>query len=233
MARQVGDDLTQARLDAGASKAAVARAAGIDRTFYGRIEAGDAHPSLETLVAIGVALGSDVSIRMFTGTGSPLTDHVSAAMTQSLLGELAPVWRPHLEVAVWRPARGVIDLVLERRDTASLVAGEVQSWLRRLEQLVRWSGQKADSLGSSTLVGGRPTPLVSGLLVVRSTDANRTVARAYEAVMRTAYPARTADAVASLREGEPWPGAAIVWVRMDGSIVHLLDGPPRGVALGR
>jgi hypothetical protein len=40
-------------------------------------------------------------------------------------------------------------------------------------------------------------------------------------------------AVNALRTGAPWPGDAIVWVRIDGDRVELLDGPPRGVTLGR
>lgn len=67
--RKVGDDLARLRIDAAATKAAVASAAGIDRTFYGRIEAGEATPGLETLLAAATALGADVSIRLYGGTG--------------------------------------------------------------------------------------------------------------------------------------------------------------------
>jgi DNA-binding XRE family transcriptional regulator len=38
--RTLGDDLERLRIDVAATKADVARAAGIDRTFYGRIEGG-------------------------------------------------------------------------------------------------------------------------------------------------------------------------------------------------
>ena len=132
--RQLGEDATRARLDLGATRSAVAKAAGIDRAFYGRIEAGAAAPSLETIAAIGYALGGEASLRLYRGTGARVTDRWQAPMVEGLLRELHARWRPHLEVAVWRPARGVIDLVLEDRAATLLVAGEVQSTIGRLEE---------------------------------------------------------------------------------------------------
>lgn len=58
-------------------------------------------------------------------------------MVEAVLGELHPVWRPHLEVVVTRPVRAVIDTVLERRDVPLLVVGEFESALPRLEQQIR------------------------------------------------------------------------------------------------
>jgi transcriptional regulator with XRE-family HTH domain len=76
-------------------------------------------------------------------------------------------------------------------------------------------------------------PATSRLLVLRSTRDLRELARTYEATLAAAYPARAADAVAALTSTAPWPGPAIVWMRVDGAAVRLLDGPPRGVRLGR
>jgi transcriptional regulator with XRE-family HTH domain len=231
--RSIGQDLERLRLDAAATRSSVAAAAGVDRTFYGRIETGDAHPSLETLVALSIALGAEPSVRLFAGTGPRLTDRHQARMVEAVLRDLAPVWRTHLEVPVWKPSRGVIDAVLERSSPDLLVLTEFQSTLARLEQQLRWMAEKAASIGSSTLVGDRPVPPTSRLLVLRTTDAIRTLARQFEATLATAYPARCADAIRALRTGSPWPGDAIIWVRLDGEVVRLLDTPPRGVALGR
>ena len=60
--RSIGNDLERLRIDTGVSKAAVAREAGVDRTFYGRIEAGSAHASLESLVAVAIAMGADEGV---------------------------------------------------------------------------------------------------------------------------------------------------------------------------
>jgi transcriptional regulator with XRE-family HTH domain len=218
--RALGRDLSRVRLDAGASHGTVAALAGIDRSYYSRIEAGTGNPTMETLAAISVALGADVSIRIFPGTGPRLTDRHQARMVERLLRSLDPGWKAHVEVTVSRPVRGVIDVVLERRVEDLLVATEAYSELRRLEQQIRWSADKAAALGSSHLAGPRPLPTVSRLLVL-------------EATLRAAYPARTADVIDALLLGSPWPGAGLVWVRIDGDRVELLDGPPRGVTLGR
>jgi len=231
--RAIGDDLVRLRLDAAATKAQVAAAANVDGSFYGRIEAGQANASLETLIGIANSVGADLSIRLYAGSGPRLTDRHQARMVEALLDRLDPTWRMHLEVPVWRPVRGVVDGVLERADRSLLVVTEFVSTLVRLEQTLRWSAEQAASIGSSTLVGDGPTPPVSQLLVVRSTAANREIARRFEAILRSAFPIRTADAVWSLVSGDPWPGAALIWVRIDGDAVAVLDGPPRGVVLGR
>ncbi|MFP5341796.1 MAG: helix-turn-helix domain-containing protein [Candidatus Limnocylindria bacterium] len=231
--RSLGDDLARLRTEAGATRAAVAAAAGLDRTFYGRVEAALATPGLETLIAVAAALGAEVSVRIYAGSGPRLTDRHQARMVEALLGTLCSVWRPHLEVAVWRPVRGVVDMVLDRVDQPLLVVGEFESNLGRLEQQLRWSAEKAAAIGSSDVVRDGPVPPVSRMLVVRSSAANREIVRRFERTVRASYPARTEDAVRSLRDGTPWPGDAIVWVRIDGDEVSLMDGPPRGVAVGR
>jgi len=225
--RSIGEDLARLRIDAGASRAMVATRAGIDRTFYGRVEAGLAHPSLETLIACATALGADVSIRLYAGTGPRLTDRHQARMVECVLRELHPAWRARLEVPVPRPVRGVVDAVLARTDAPLHVIAEFQSTLPRLEQQLRWMAEKVDALAAA---GEAAT---SKLLVLRSTEATRTIARQFEKTLRVAYPARTRDAVESLRTGSPWPGDAIVWVRIDGDAAALLGGPPRGVSVGR
>jgi transcriptional regulator with XRE-family HTH domain len=233
LVRRLGDDVRRIRIDAAATQAVVARLAGIDRSHLARIEAGTTHASIETLIAIATAMGADVSFRLYSGSGPRLSDRHQARMVECLLRQLAPVWRPHLEVPTIRPARGVVDAVLERRDVRLLVVTEFESALPRLEQQIRWAAEKVASIGSSELVGPGPVPPTSKLLVLRSTASTRVLARTFEATLRAAYPAPTRMAVNALRTGAPWPGDAIVWVRIDGDRVELLDGPPRGVTLGR
>ena len=231
--RSLGDDLERLRIDTSATKAAIARLAGVDRTFYGRIEAGTAHPSLESLVAIATAMGADVSIRLYAGRGPQLTDRHAARMIEALVRQLAAVWRPHLEVHVTRPVRGFIDAVFERRDQPLFVVTEFESMLPRLEQQIRWAAEKASAIASSDLAGSGPPAATSRLLVLRSTERTRSLAREFESTLRAAYPASTKQAVESLCTGTPWPGSAIVWIRIEGETVELLERPPRGVAVGR
>jgi transcriptional regulator with XRE-family HTH domain len=228
--RRVGGELRHLREDAGRSQATIAAVAGVAQGHLSRIEAGTAAPSVEVLMAISAALGADLSIRVFPQSGPRIRDHIQVAMSETLLAGLAPRWRPSPEVPVYRPIRGVIDVVLQDGDGPDTVASELHSQLRRVEQQVRWSVQKADALAASPDQAGRR---VSRLLVVRNTASMRDVMRAASSTLGAAYPARAADAIASLCGDASWPGAAILWIDLRGTASRLLDGPPRGVTVGR
>lgn len=147
-------------------------------------------------------------------------------MIEALLRGAHPRWIPHLEVQVPRPARGVVDLVLTDRLSPTRVIGEAQSEFRRLEEQVRWFADKAEAIATD----GRP---VSRLLIIRSTEATREIARRYQAILGTAYPARTSDVVEALTGEATWPGDGIVWMRLERGVAELLRHPPRGVPIGR
>ena len=228
--RRIGGDLRQMREDAGISQAALGRSAGVNQAYLSRIEAGNAEPSVEVLLRLGLALSADVSLRFFPNTGPRIRDHLSAAMGTALAEALHGRWRIEAEVAVYRPVRGVIDVVLEERGGITTLETEFSSQMRRVEQQVRWQGQKADALALLPDQAGRA---VSRLLIVRNTQANRDAIRAASGILRAAFPARSADAVASLRGVAPWPGAAIVWMDVERGRARRLDGPPRGMTVGR
>ena len=218
------------REDAGRSQAAIATAASINQAYLSRIEAGNAAPSVEVLMAVAAALGCDLSVRMFPGTGPRIRDRIQVAMSEALLGSLHPRWRAEPEVPVYRPVRGVIDLVLTDAVAHIAVPTELQSELRRVEQQIRWSVQKADALAAMPEYAGAR---VSRLVVVRNTTAMRETVRAATRTLAAAYPARAADAIAALTADGPWPGAALVWANVERGEARILDGPPRGVMVGR
>ncbi len=225
--QRLARDVADARLDRGISQRTLAAAAGVDQSLVSRIEAGEVVPSLETLVAVSTALGMEPSIRLFPATGPRIHDRVSAPITDALIGLAHPRWAPRLEVAVTRPDRGVIDVVLTRHD--DIVATEIQGQLRRVEQQLRWAGQKADSLPSA--IGwpwGAARPRISRLLVLRSTSETRALVRGLPDLFRAAYPVTEAEAFRALTGArEPWPGNALLWAEASGSRARILDGAPR------
>jgi transcriptional regulator with XRE-family HTH domain len=238
ISRSIGEDIRGQREDAGISKRRLAQAAGVDQSYLGRIESGDARASIETLTAISLALGADLSVRAFPNTGPPLRDAVQAQMTEALLRDIHRRWRRFVEVSVHTPLRGVIDLVLHEPDAHVVVATEVQSQMRRLEQQIRWSKAKAEGLRSCELAphiwGAADRTDLSCVLLLRSTRVNRDLAVQFEEVLRAAYPARVAEVVAALRTSDvDWPGSALLWMDADRGKARLLDQPPRGVRLGR
>jgi hypothetical protein len=155
-------------------------------------------------------------------------------MLGALLAVAHPRWRRRPEVAVYRPVRGVIDLVLDANDQP-LVAAEAQSELRRIEQQIRWSRAKADALGDAGEArDDRPVVrTVSRLLLLRSTVRTRAVVAEYADLVGAAYPARAREAYAALSGEAPWPGDAILWCRVERGQATILERPPRGIAVGR
>lgn len=233
---QNGEDIRRMRTEAGVSLAKLAGVVGVDKSHVARIEANQVSASLEVLTALGVALGADLGVRYFAGTGPRLHDRFQAAMVETLLRSLDPRWHPDLEVPVARPARGVIDVVLTDRASTAAVAGEVYSELRRLEQQVRWSSEKADGLSTRLAEANPPTTRreVSRLLVLRTTVDTREIARRFESTLAAAYPSRTHDVYLALTTPTAsWPRPGIIWMHVHGDHVTLMPFPPPRVTLGR
>jgi transcriptional regulator with XRE-family HTH domain len=232
---RLGDELRQYRLDAGLTLTELATITGIDRSHLARVEGGVATPSLDALAAMSVALGVDLSIRCFPGTGPRLVDRFQAPMIESFLRGLHPRWSARLEVPVLTPVRGVIDAVIRDREAPTIVSTEFQSEFRRIEQQIRWNNEKALGLAVDHGRDGKSTQIeVSTLLVLRSTVATREVARTYEATLRSAFPAPYAAMLSALRSASaPWPGSGLLWMRVENGSAVLLDRPPRGVRVGR
>jgi len=233
--RHVGAQLLDAREERDLSQRAVAASAGVSRSQLGKAELGDANLTLERLSALATALGTEVSVRLYPSTGPRLRDHVQVRLIETLLAALHSRWQARLEVPVYRPARGVIDVVLVEPRGAEIIGGEAHSEIRRAERQLRWAAEKTDALPSAA---GWPwmdaAPRVGRLLVLRSTAATRAVISGAPALFAAAYPGRTAEGIACLTGAEDaWPGAVIVWVDVRGSASRLLGGPPRGVAVGR
>lgn len=222
---RLAEDLRRLCDDAGVSQDALSRAAGVPQGFISRILAGNARPSIETYAKLASAIGADLSARLYANTGPTIRDRHQARILEGLLAQLHPRWQVFTEVAVRNPARGWIDAALHEDRERKLVATEIQSDLRRLEQLVRWSREKADSLPSWagwSRLGQEPD--VSLLLVVRRTRATQQLAREFGRQLRVAYPAHPDDAVAALTGVAPWPGSALVWARIDSDRMNLLSG---------
>lgn len=228
-------DIDRQRRDAGLSISALARGSGVSQAHISQVLAGGREPSIAVLTALTEALGADLSIRVYPGTGPKLRDGIQARIVEELVRSAAPAWRRLVEVGVSRPARGYIDVVFDDPAQSVIVATEVQSRMDRLEQQVRWAQDKAQSLPSADLWRFLPaTPTISRLLVLRSTVATRELARRFRATLESAYPARAADVHHALIAGaDPWPGAGVLWADVHGETVRILDRPPRGVELGR
>lgn len=222
--RGVGEDVRRLREDAAVTRQQLAEAAGVNPGFLRRIEEGNARASIDTYAKISIALGSDLAARLYPNTGPAIRDRHQARILEALIGQLHPRWRAYPEVAVRRPSRGWIDAVLHEVTARTVVATEIQSDLRRLEQLLRWFPEKVASLPSWegwARLGAVTT--TSQLLIVRSTRATRTIGREFERQLAAAYPAHPADAIAALTGTATWPGNALIWAEIERDRVRFIS----------
>ena len=129
--------------DAGLSLTALAKAAGIDHGQLSRIVAGKGKPSLETYAKLAVPLGADLATRLYANTGPIIRDRHQGRIVEGLLAARHARWAVATEVGVRQPARGWIDVVLHDPAERRILAVEVESDIRRIEQQVRWAQMKA------------------------------------------------------------------------------------------
>jgi transcriptional regulator with XRE-family HTH domain len=179
------------------TRAALARAAGIDARFVGEIEAGTANPSLGTCHRLAICLGADLPLRLYPTTGPAIRDRHQSAIAEVMLAVLHPHWKAYAEIAVRRPSRGWIDLGLHDRSASLFEAKAVA-----LPSWDRWS-----QLGAE--------PAISRLLIIRETRVTRSIAEEHRRLIRTAYPADARDALEALTGTGAWPGPAILWAARD------------------
>lgn len=208
--------------DAGITAGALARAAGVSPAYLSKILAGTTLPTVETYAKLAIPLGADLATRLYPNTGPLIRDRHQARVVEALLGKLHPRWRPASEVGVYRPARGWIDLVLHDPREHLLIATEVESDIRRIEQQVRWAQMKRDSLPSWDGWPADGDTRVSQLLIVRRTRASRQIALEFPTQLTVAYPAHPQDALAALTGTAPWPGSALMWAQIDATGVRFL-----------
>jgi hypothetical protein len=122
--------------------------------------------------------------------------------------------------SAWLGRHALVD-----REAALIIATELESSVRRVEQLIRWSRAKADALASNPgwPFGIQGQPTVERLLVLRDVRSNREIAAQFATTFRAAYPADAWQALASIQEAVAWPGSAVLWaadVRDGGIKLH-------------
>jgi transcriptional regulator with XRE-family HTH domain len=98
MTRSVGLEIRRLREDVGLTQRQLALRAGLDHGFLARVETGERCPSFATLTAISMALGGDVRVHLYPGTGPVIRDGVHAAMATALLDIIDPRWHRFVEV---------------------------------------------------------------------------------------------------------------------------------------
>jgi transcriptional regulator with XRE-family HTH domain len=225
--RSAGEQVRDLREERGLSLRELGAAIGVHPSVIARAETGEGNVTLATLARVATALGAEASLRLYPATGPRLLDHLQVRLIETLLERLHARWRARLEVTVYRPVRGVIDLVLASAYDLQLAGGEAHSEIRRAERQLRWAAEKTDALPSAD---GWPwmsgSPRTSRILLLRSTGSTRAIVRAAPTCSRPPIRAGL------LQPSTPW-STATAWFRTGQSCGSISAVPRAGSWMGR
>ena len=187
--RTAGSEIREARLGAGVSQAAVAKAAGMSRSELGRIERRRAPwATVDRLARAGAVVGLDLSVRFYPA-GPPIRDKGQTAVAARLHAIVHPAlrWRSEVGVSPERPLQAW-DGSLDGADGFARV--EIESRIRDGQALLRRIEIKKRD-GNVEIV----------ILVVADTRANRAALKAFEPLFSAAFPCPSGEVRRALRNG--------------------------------
>jgi transcriptional regulator with XRE-family HTH domain len=190
----VGEDLRQARLQAGLTQGELGAAVGFSNSEVSRIEHGQApYVPFERLVLIAAALGLDLPLRTFP-VGEPIRDAAQLALLARLRALLPPTIRWRTEVPLNIPGdRRAWDAAIEGPRWRLPVDAETR--LRDVQALSRRIALKRRDDESEAVI-----------LLVADTRHNRHVLRLAGPDLAADFPTPGRAALAALSGGERPPG---------------------------
>ena len=197
----IADEFLERRLAGGQSQADIAKASGISRSVYSRIETAS-RPNLSILEAARIAsvLGLDLGVRLYPG-GEPLRDVAQHARLTRIVGELRPPLTFRLEV----PLPATPDR-LEQRSWDAVLYGHRRRTAIEVEMRIR----DAQALERRIALKRRDDPVDAFLLIVADTRTNRRALATNPALFADLPRLRRGHVIRSLRVGEHLPTGLVL-----------------------
>jgi hypothetical protein len=205
MAVQVGSDIEISRAALAASIGDVARLARVAPSTVVRVLRGDPGVHLDTLCAVGFAVGLRVNVKAFPAEQPSLRDSGQLRVAEYLVGQAHPSLRSALEVPVGDPFGRAADLVFF--GPTEIMHHEIERRLPDFQAPYRAAALKRDALRAQH---ARPVRLV---LAIEDTYRNRSLVAPHAEMIRTVLPATSAEILRAVRTGSPLGRDGLVWVR--------------------
>jgi transcriptional regulator with XRE-family HTH domain len=203
-AGSAGGEILAARLSLGLTRTDAGRLAGVSPETTRRVEDGDPSVQLDTLCAVGEAVGIDIVVRAYPGRAPSLRDSGQLVVVDWLRGIAHASWTPRIEMAAGDHGEAV-DIGL--LGPTEIHAIEVDRLLLDFQDRYRRNDQKRSWLAARHR---RPVRLV---MVVEDTDRNRRAVAPHAAIISSVLPAGSREVLRSLRTGEPLGCDGLLWVR--------------------
>jgi transcriptional regulator with XRE-family HTH domain len=219
IAANLGRDARVTRLRRRLTQEALGERVDLSQAEISRLEHGrGAGASIETWVAIGLALGRPVAIGFGRDIVDPDLRDAGHLAAQELVARIAGAagWTAQVEASS-DPARSwhATDILLRRGD-ATVVLAEIWNRLDDLGAALRSTDRK--------LAEVRPTPAAArSLWILVDTAANREIVRRYPTLLRSRFPAPSAAWVRAIGTGGgPPPAAGLIWADPRGGTLRPL-----------
>ena len=216
----IGASVRAARAEAGFTRRAAARHAGISASTWERIEAGLPSVTLANFTAATAAVGLDLVCQAYPGSGPRLRDSGQLALSERLRSIASRDWRVTLEARAGDHGEA-IDLVF--RCFTEIVAVEIERRILDWQALYRrLSLKRAWLVERSTL----PVRLV---IVIEDTRRNRAAIAPHLSLIQSVLPIGSRGVLNALRSGEPLGQDGLCWVRATSQMTRGFTRGPASV----
>jgi len=205
LAAQIGSEIDTSRSAIAASIEEVARRAQVAPSTVVRVLRGEVGVHLDTLCAVGAAVGLRINVKAFPAGGLSLRDSGQMGVAQFLVGQAHPSLRPSLELPVGDPFGRAADLVFFA--PTEIAHYEIERRLPDFQAPYRAATVKREALQAQH---SRPVRLV---LAIEDTRRNRDLVAPHATLIRTALPATSDEILRSLRRGTLLGRDGLLWVR--------------------
>ena len=184
---EVLSDIREARIAAGLSQAALARAIGLSPNTVSRMERGATPIEALPLAMLARAVGLDLSLRAYAA-GPAIRDIAQARLLERFFVRIGPGWPPSIEVPVGDGSRA-FDAVIRRGTAAAAI--EAVTRLRNGQGQLRPILRKQAESGIGVVI-----------LLLSETETNRRALEALAPTLAHDFPASPREVLAALDRGE-------------------------------
>ncbi len=206
--QRLGVEAKSLRIGLSWTQALLGRRAGVSQASVARLEAGDVRGSISIVVRIFAALGSDLPLRAYPGTGVGLRDSGQLPMAEAIRALAHPSWRIVLEAPTGDDGNQAADMLFLLSEAGVHI--ELESALSDFQAQLRRGHLKRDGLQQ------RHERSVAFVMGLRDTERNRTAVAAHLMLIKAALPASSRDVLAAIRQGRPVDRDGLLWIRARG-----------------
>jgi len=203
-AERIGAEIKAARAENGMTRASLSRRAQVSPDTIRRVENGDPSVQLDTLCAVGAAVGLDVVVQAYRSRPLSLRDTGQLELAQQLCAQAATAWRWSLEVPAGDRGEAA-DLLFFGADV--ILHCEIERLLTDFQDQHRRHTRKRDWLAA------RHQRPVRAVMVVEDTERNRRVFAPHGEIIKSVLPAGSREILRSLRAGQPLGRDGLLWIR--------------------